>query len=308
MFELIAKSFLRNYGDSRVDIENYTITVHYHNITIKNAAGISTTIQDLYVKFVFNFGENTLLGIAVNGIRTNISMLEFARGFNHPYLSGGFTGFTDFCKSDFSAILLNTVLDINKIKTEEEIDTTITHFLLAFEKYLSFDSGAGYTRIVDLYHTEEKHKVKCSGTIYRHTDLDIKEVLKDNIDKIFTISYEKGTQLLVVNRKIVEQLILEFIYLKLTESQIDLLFEKKILLRELEGQIVSLNLDQKLKGLDLYTPLFTFKGEIKTLVFKNNHDGNFLEKAKVVLHKDYLDLVIASLNNLLIKSTFNKKY
>lgn len=116
-------------------IPHYSVTLHFPEIIIKNLAGSSHKITDMFMKI--GLDKDVVPSGGLSGMRTSITEAEWAAGYCHSHLNGTCLDFAPFCLGSGPLTLMLMAFD--KDYTEDYMKA----FLLNINFFLQYESIEG---------------------------------------------------------------------------------------------------------------------------------------------------------------------
>lgn len=297
---LFFETCVQHYGENRVrlDTEYNTVKyiyIHYPVINIKTTNNHTHTIKDLYIRISLTFLNAEIQVLTIYGIRGTLSKLEYNKRYAHPYINSDLQNFVTFCLSDFSNIRANFIIQYNL--TEQSLKPfVIKSFLNSLTQYLSFDGNGGYKRTKELIGYEELQAPSKSLTaLFQRTDykVDVNEILSNIFFEFLKVTYEKGIEVIKVDRVKLEKYLLDLITTKIkTEEEFKPFFANRLLGKKVGKNYYSLdNKAYDLEEVTIGLNFLTAFGKPPFLVIEDTQPVNVLENAKTVINPLYLSTI-----------------
>ena len=152
IFDRIAKTVVDMFGEPYVSInyEDYSATIHFPELIVKNSIGIEHPIYDMYVKLTFSIRtdrgdrkDNRIALYDIQGVRSSFTIEEYLAGYNFSHLGSSCEGSGGFCLGWGTPIseAKNYLSPYESSNTEfiylEEItEETVNNFIEGLERFL----------------------------------------------------------------------------------------------------------------------------------------------------------------------------
>lgn len=126
----------------------FAVIIHFPEFTIRNAAGLSRVLNDLYVKFEID--ENTVgpsVQTSLQGRRSTFALDEFQSDYAHSHLGDlCSTGFKSFCMGSDTVLAIGAKMNEsrgNYTKSRSKWTIMLEAFLMQISEYVGFENSGG---------------------------------------------------------------------------------------------------------------------------------------------------------------------